>query len=245
MSITNFHIDLTQLPSEEHLKYLQKLPKHQKSRVLAALAGPEDQIKTTLLNDKIAQPGRVLTKEELFIALQDCYHSICLNRFEVAYAIAIVGAVTDRASTRSKWAQEAAEQVIFLAARLIKGEGCEDHSDYESPSRMWAGVHEDFADAIANLEDVGRKQGDWIYSDKARFCLGKLSSSYPSQYLLIQRLALPEMARPPTSFKKNWTKCGATTMRTAKTVVVGTMVISHGRDMQSLVPYTLCRCYQD
>ena len=186
MSITNFHIDLTQLPSEEHLKYLQKLPKHQKSRVLAALAGPEDQIKTTLLNDKIARPGRVLAKEELFIALQDCYQSICLNRFEVAYAIAIVDALTDRASTRSKWAQEAAEQVIFLAARLIKGEGCEDHSDYESPSRMWAGVHKDFADAIANLEDVGRKQGVWIYSDKARFCLGKLSSGYPSQYLLIQ-----------------------------------------------------------
>ena len=187
----NFNIDLTQSPSEQQIKYLQYFPSYHKSRIVAALAGPEERIKSILLDLQINRPGRILTKEELTIAIKDCYKSICLDRMEWNYCRAIIGAVTDRAFTDTSWAREAAEQLIFLAARLIKGEDCGDHPNYESPGHLWAGVHQDFADGIGDLEEIGQGKGEFTYSDKARFALDKLSLLYPKQY------AVAPMCGPP------------------------------------------------
>jgi hypothetical protein len=193
MSNTNLHINLAQPPSEQLIKYLQNLPSHQKARVLAALAGPEDRIKSILLDFhnsilfdfQLDQPGPTLTKEELTIAIKDCYKSIVLNRMDWNYASAIIGAVNERAFNNPSWAHEGAEQLIFLAARLIKGEGCEDHPTYKSPGGSGAGCHRDFADAIGDLEELGAEKEEFTYSDKARFALDKLLLMYPDEYAVV------------------------------------------------------------
>ena len=188
MSITNLHINLTQSPSQQHLNYLQNLPNHQKSKVLAALAGHEDQIKSFPLDLNIDRSGRVPTKEELDIAAEDCYESIRKREKAESNIINLAEAVAVRAIDEGSGQQDAAEELIFLGARSIKGEHCKNHPNYKSPCRVAARVHRQFAEAIGDLEDA---LAEPTYSDKAKFALGKLFSVYPKQYAVLRMLTSP------------------------------------------------------
>ena len=189
MSITNLHINLTQPPSEQHLQYLQNLPDHHKSKVLAALAGHEGQIKSSpALDLSIHQFGRIPTKESVDLAAKNCYESIRKREKVESNMINLAEAVAVRAIEEGSGQQDAAEELIFLAARSIKGEQCKDHPNYKSPCRVPARVHREFAEAIGDLEDA---LAGPTYSNKAKFALGKLFSAYPKQYAFLRMFTSP------------------------------------------------------
>jgi len=143
MSNTNLHINLNQPLSKQHIQYLQNLPDHQgeSSRRLGPSRGAH-QVDPTQRQNRPTRSSPYSTKEELALAVQDCYKKICSNRTEVTYMVAIKEAVVDRVYYDGTGIQEAAEQLIFLASRVITGEGCADHVEYESPTHGTEGIHD-------------------------------------------------------------------------------------------------------
>jgi hypothetical protein len=76
---------------------------------------------------------------------------------------------------------EAMEQVVSLAARMVKGEGCGEcgSHDYQSPVRGSIDLTDEFVDALADLVNTASEQGiDLVLSTKARFSIDKLVTIY-------------------------------------------------------------------
>ena len=106
---------------------------------------------------------------------------------EETYAIAIVGALAERAAHNKEGLQEAVEQLVFLAARMVKGEGCQHHPEYESPCKGSGGIHPFFEYALENLHMALDDEGSsWSYSSKAEFALLKLKSIHPGVYAFLK-----------------------------------------------------------
>jgi hypothetical protein len=165
------------------------------------LAGPGDRIKSTLLDLNIDRLGRISTKEELDKAIKDCYNSICMSEKVEDYTTALIEAIAVRAIEEGNGQQDAAEQLIFLAARMIKGEQCENHPNYKSPCRVAGRIHRQFAEALMDLRDVDAKS---TYSDKARFALGKLFLVYPKQYALLRIMMSLEPDQPTSDLQEEF-----------------------------------------
>jgi hypothetical protein len=85
---------------------------------------------------------------------------------------------------------EAMEQMVSLAARMVKGERCGECGslDYHSPIRGSIDLTDEYVDALADLVNIASEQGtDVVLSAKARFSIDKLVTIY-DEYHWLQNL---------------------------------------------------------
>jgi len=155
------------------LQFLINLPADEKAWVLAALGhDPLKNARTILSSSDIVKPGSLLTSQELARAVDDVLTSF---RSEITvdedYIINLIEGIVEGV-WKEGGANEAMEQVISLAARMVKGEGCGEcgSHDYQSPVRGSIDLTDEFVDALADLVNIASAQGiDLVLSTKARF----------------------------------------------------------------------------
>ena len=180
--------------SDQQIAYLQSLPLKQQDQVLG-VAGFEatQRAKTILLNEGIEHPGLLLTKQELDLAVKDCYFDMQDDSIDEIHIFAVIEGILDRAKedaaiTKGYSIQEGVGQLLHLGSRMIKGQGCGDCGEGKS-GEGWDVQHE-FANGLKELEEFGREMKlEWRIRDRARFSLEKLCLIYPSCYQQVRHLA--------------------------------------------------------
>jgi len=112
------------------------------------------EISTTDPSKDHQYPG--LTKEQVTIAVNECYDKICEETADADYVYWVmvdVVSYVERAFNRQpggKVIEWSMAQLLSLASRAIKGERCQECRDFEykCPSRLENDVHECFADLM-------------------------------------------------------------------------------------------------
>jgi len=125
-------------PSYLDLGSLLALAPNEKAWVLAALGSdPMKKVKTILQNPAIGQTGLLLTSHEMSLAVDDVYSSFRSGRMvDESYIINLLDAIVDRVRRDGAGMVRGIEQVVKLAASMVKGEACEEcyMADYQSPT---------------------------------------------------------------------------------------------------------------
>jgi hypothetical protein len=153
---------------------------------------PTARARTILLDERIEKPGHLLTKEEIDLAVRECYDNICNGRISPVYIDAVIMGIWDRtvedASTKGAEIQEGVEQILWLASRVVKGQACGECG--EGIVRNGHSVNDFTVMALEELGQTGKDVGlEWKLSDKGRFMLDKLISIFESDYGKFRHLA--------------------------------------------------------
>jgi hypothetical protein len=187
--------------SEEQLQYLQGLIDY-RQRLYIQKELQESPSKEINLDSLVRTIER--SKHECYsyrrvdLAFNKCYANICAGCPDDESIIETVEMIVDKVDERMTLAKgeeirTAVEQMIFLAARLVKGEACEEcKSGYRSPNPGSARLHELVVDGIECIEEIGKDLGlKWSLSAKGVFALNKLCFIFLIYYSSIQYLSLP------------------------------------------------------
>jgi len=129
------------------------------------------------------------------LAIEDVLESICDGSHDDIYFIAVVGGEIDRikedARTKGEGVQGGAEQLLSIAARMVKGEKCECVECGPTVSHRPTAVHDFVVMGLEELEEVAKELNlEWRLSERGRFCLHKLSLTvHGSVYNSVKHLA--------------------------------------------------------
>jgi hypothetical protein len=172
-----------QPPSYFDLGSLLDLAPNEKAWVLAALGNdPLKRAKTILQNPHIGKPGHILSSCELSMALDHVYSSFRSNwKVDETYIITLLEAIVDRVRIEGERMDFWIQEIVILAARMVKGEACEEcrEADYKSPIRGSLELVQCFASTIEELEAIAGEKGIEVgLTSKGRFSLNKLCSIY-------------------------------------------------------------------
>jgi bacterioferritin-associated ferredoxin len=170
-------------PSYLDLGSLLALALNEKAWVLAALGNdPLKKAETILQNPAIGRPGLLLSSQELSIAVENVYSKLSSNiEVEERYIVNLVVAIVDRVRIDGEGMTEGIEQVVRLAARMVKGEACGKcySAEYQSPTRSSIDLARQFVDAIEALDGIATALGVKVFmSSKPKFSIEKLCSIY-------------------------------------------------------------------
>jgi len=82
-------------------------------------------MKVILRNPAIGRPGHLLSSHDLSFAVHDILSNFRSNiAVEESYIVNLVIAIVDRVKLDGEGILEAMEQLIIMAARMVKGEAC-------------------------------------------------------------------------------------------------------------------------
>jgi hypothetical protein len=197
MGNSNSRIDPSQEPTKEQLKYLQNLPAKHRAMIIDALDETTEKAKAVIVHHYT--PSAIIpTKKQIGLTYQDCYAEIARGNADENYVFSVIHALVYQANNsgylNGKEVQEAVEQLINLASRLVKGEQCSECDiDYTSPNRLSTGVQEDAASGMMEIVDEARENDVlWELGYKSKFALAKLSSIFPTPYQPLQYLIQDE-----------------------------------------------------
>jgi hypothetical protein len=190
--------------TEEQLKYLRSLSPEEQARVLGTEGcSPTGRARTILLDEGIQKPGHLLIKEEIDLAVQECYDDICRGDISPIYINAVIEGIWDRtvedAITEGKGIQEGVEQLLWLTSRVVKGQACRECGVGIGEDRH--SVNHFTVMALEELEQTGKDMGlEWRLSNKGRFTLDKLIAIFESDYGKFQHLA--ETPNPSDRYRR-------------------------------------------
>jgi hypothetical protein len=170
-------------PSYLDLGSLLALAPNEKAWVLAAIGtNPLNKAKTILQNPAIGRPGLLLSTQELSLAVDNVYSNFRSGRMvNESYIINLLDAIVDRIRRDREGMVEGIEQVVMLAARMVKGEACEEcyMSDYQSPTHGSVELARRFVDTIEDLDGLATDHGvELLLSSRTRYSIDKLCSIY-------------------------------------------------------------------
>jgi hypothetical protein len=173
------------------LQFLINLPADEKAWVLAALGNdPLKKARTILSSSNLVKPGSLLTSQELARAVDDVLDSFRSKAaVDEDYIINLIEGIVEGVR-KEGGVNEAMEQMVSLAARMVKGERCGECGslDYHSPIRGSIDLTDEYVDALADLVNIASEQGtDVVLSAKARFSIDKLVTIY-DEYHWLQNL---------------------------------------------------------
>jgi hypothetical protein len=164
---------------------------------------PTKQVHYILLSDSsMNHPHEILTKEQITLAVDECYEKIRTNKLMQNYDDIFVFAVIEGIVWRLIWGEQISGkdiehgmgQLLGLASRTIKGEACLEcrETEYKSPNRLDEledMEHDYFVDKIEELVAGAKRIGlEWSLDRRAKFSLNKLCAVY-DQYRPLQYLA--------------------------------------------------------
>jgi hypothetical protein len=90
----------------------------------------------------------------------------------------VIDRTTEDARTKGEGVQGGAEQLLSIAARMVKGEKCECVECGPAVSHRPTAVHDFVVMGLEELEEVAKELNlEWRLSERGRFCLHKLSST--------------------------------------------------------------------
>ena len=178
------------------LQYLIDLDADEKAWVLAALGNDRlKKARTILSSSNVVKPGSLLTSKELARAVNDDLSSFRSDdAVDEYYIINLIQGIVERVREEGG-VNEGMEQVISLAARMIKGEGCGKCGslEYKSPIRGSIDLVDEFVDALADLVNIASEQAtDLVLSAKANFSIAKLATVY-DEFTWLQTVREEEM----------------------------------------------------
>jgi hypothetical protein len=130
------------------------------------------------------------TKAEMTSVFEDCYVDIANRKVDGPYIMAVIDGIGWRVSAcgnKPEDVKEGVEQLLALAARTIKGEGCASCGDktYCSGSGVSPTIHEDFVECI--FEMVSSCQIPPI-NHRAKFSLDRLCAVFGIYHQLRDQL---------------------------------------------------------
>ena len=167
------------------LQFLIDLPANEKAWVLAALGNdPVKKARTILSSSNIVKPGSLLTSQELGRAVEDVLHSFRSKAaVDEDYIINLIEGIVEGVRKDGQGVNGGLEQVISLAARMIKGEGCGecDSPSYQSPVRGSIDLMDEFVDALIDLVNIASSMDidlSLTLCKKAKFSITKLATVY-------------------------------------------------------------------
>ena len=187
------HVAFAKEVSDRQLNHLRSLSQQELAQVLGTEGcTPTGRARTILLDERIEKPGHLLTKDDIDLAVRECYDDICHGHFSPIYVDAVIEGIWDRtvedAVTKGEGIQEGVEQLLWLTSRVVKGQACR-----ECGEGIENGGHSssDFTVmALEELEQTSKDMGlEWRLSDKGRFMLDKLITIFESDYGKIRHLA--------------------------------------------------------
>jgi len=170
------------------LQYLIDLGADEKAWVLAVLGNdPLKKARAILSSSKVNKPGSLFTRKELAWAVDDVIKSFGTHTaVDEDYIINLIEGIVERVREEGG-INEAMEQVISLAARMIKGEDCQECGslEYEPPIRGSSDLVDEFVNALARLVQISGEQGmNLVFSTKANFSIAKLATIYDERFWL-------------------------------------------------------------
>lgn len=129
-----------------------------------------------------------LTKAEIALVFEDCYTDIANKKVDGPYISAVIDGIgmrVDACGYKSEDIKEGVEQVLALAARTIKGEGCPscDDEDHCSGSGVSPKIHEHFVESIIEMSSSLQIPG-WSMNHRASFSLDRLCTVFSNYHPL-------------------------------------------------------------
>ena len=102
----------------------------------------------------------------------------------------VIDRTKEDARTKGEGIRGGAEQLLSIAARMVKGEKCECVECGPAVSHRPTAVHDFVVMGLEELEDVAKEMNsDWMLSKRGRFCLHKLSTIKVAVYNPVTHLA--------------------------------------------------------
>jgi len=203
MGNSNSLIDPSHEPTNQQLQYLRDLPPKHKTMIKNTVDDPTEKAKTAVLMHGGGMVPPKPTKEQITLAYQDCYYDIVKGKVDENYIDSIRHAVVSYllkdGRIYEKSVQEAVEQLLYLASRMVKGENClECGIDYTSSIRGSDELHEILAEGVGEIVRHAKEVGvEWSLGFKSEFALNKLSSIFPAYYQPVRYLLRNSRSRCP------------------------------------------------
>jgi len=194
-SVSPAHAAFAKEIHDEQLAHFQSLPLEQQNVVLG-VAGLDatQRAKKIILNRRIEDTSLLLTEDDIKLAVEDVLENIRDGTLNDTYFNSVIDVIIDRAvedaPTRGHGVQGAAEQLLSIAARMVKGEKCECEECGPAVSHRPTNVHDWVVMGLKELEEVTQKLDlDWQLNERGRFSLLKLSTVNEREYREVKHLA--------------------------------------------------------
>lgn len=194
-SISSAHAAFSKEVYDDQISHFKSLPLEQQNRLLGVTGlDTTKRAKSIILNKKIDDTSFLLTSEDIQLLVEDVLETIRDGRLNEVYFNKVIDLVIDRAvedaPTKGDGVQIAVEQLLSIAARMIRGEKCECEECGPAVSHRNTNVHEYVAMGLEELEGVTKEMKlDWQLSKRGRFSLLKLSTINTGEYRKVKHLA--------------------------------------------------------